>query len=47
MVDIFALATGLLLLLHTVRLRMFGPSATERTASYIDERIAWLTRSKV
>lgn len=44
-VDMFAHATGLLLLLHTGRIRMFGASATERMAAYVDERIALLTRS--
>lgn len=38
-VDAFAHATGLLLLLHTGRIRMFGASAPERMAAYVDERI--------
>lgn len=41
-VDIFAHATGLLLLLHTGRIRMFGASATERMEAYVDERIGLL-----
>lgn len=44
MVDMFAHATGLLLLLHTGRIRMFGASASDRMAAYVDERIALLTR---
>lgn len=36
MVDTFAHATGLLLLLHTGRIRMFGASAPERMEAYID-----------
>ncbi|WP_209428418.1 TetR/AcrR family transcriptional regulator [Pararhodobacter sp. SW119] len=43
-VDIFAHATGLLLLLHTGRIRMFGASAAERMQIYIDERIACFER---
>lgn len=39
MVDIFAHAAGLLLLLHTGRIRMFGASASERMEAYVDERI--------
>lgn len=39
MVDCFAHATGLLLLLHTGRIRMFGASAPELMEVYIDERI--------
>jgi AcrR family transcriptional regulator len=39
MVDTFAHATGLLLLLHTGRIRMFGASACERMAAYVDARI--------
>lgn len=41
-VDIFAHATGLLLLLHTGRIRMFGASAAERMEAYVDERIGLL-----
>lgn len=44
MVDAFAHATGLLLLLHTGRIRMFGASAVERMAAYVDDRIERLTR---
>ncbi len=39
MVDAFAHATGLLLLLHTGRIRMFGASAPERMRTFVDERI--------
>ena len=42
MVDTFAHATGLLLLLHTGRIRMFGASAAERMEAYVDERISLL-----
>ncbi len=42
MVDTFAHATGLLLLLHTGRIRMFGASAAERMEAYVDERIRHL-----
>lgn len=45
MVDAFAHATGLLLLLHTGRIRMFAASAAERMEAYVDERIASLTRA--
>jgi AcrR family transcriptional regulator len=44
MVDTFAHATGLLLLLHTGRIRMFGASAAERMEAYVDERLALLSR---
>ncbi len=43
MVDCFAHATGLLLLLHTGRIRMFGASAPELMESYVKERIAALS----
>jgi len=43
MVDCFAHATGLLVLLHTGRIRMFGASAERLMQTYIDERIARLT----
>jgi AcrR family transcriptional regulator len=43
MVDCFAHATGLLLLLHTGRLRMFGASAPDLMVQYIRDRIAQLT----
>lgn len=40
MVDCFAHATGLLLLLHTGRIRMFGASAEARMAVYLEEQIS-------
>jgi AcrR family transcriptional regulator len=43
MVDCFAHATGLLLLLHTGRIRMFGASAPDLMLQYIRDRIAQLT----
>lgn len=42
MVDVFAHAAGLLLLLHTGRIRMFGASALSLMESYVRERIAKL-----
>jgi AcrR family transcriptional regulator len=42
MVDCFAHAAGLLLLLHTGRIRMFGASAVELMEAYIDDRIRQL-----
>ena len=42
MVDCFAHATGLLLLLHTGRIRMFGASAPILMEKYIDRQIAAL-----
>ncbi len=42
MVDCFAHAAGLLLLLHTGRIRMFGASAPDLMEAYIRERIAHL-----
>ena len=39
MVDIFAHATGLLLLLHTGRIRMFGASASALMEAYVHDRI--------
>lgn len=39
MVDTFAHATGLLLLLHTGRIRMFGASAGERMEAFVDAHI--------
>lgn len=39
MVDCFAHAAGLLLLLHTGRIRMFGASAPELMEAHVDERI--------
>jgi AcrR family transcriptional regulator len=43
MVDCFAHATGLLLLLHTGRIRMFGASAPDLMERYIRDRITHLT----
>ncbi|MBN8974784.1 MAG: TetR/AcrR family transcriptional regulator [Rhizobiales bacterium] len=43
MVDCFAHATGLLLLLHTGRIRMFGASAPDLMERYVKDRIAHLT----
>src|SRR6201991_3531365 len=43
MVDCFAHATGLLLLLHTGRLRMFGASAPDLMEAYVKDRIAQLS----
>jgi AcrR family transcriptional regulator len=43
-VDAFAHAAGLLLLAHTGRIRMFGASASELMARYIDDRIKGLAR---
>ncbi len=40
MVDCFAHAAGLLLLLHTGRIRMFGASAAALMEAYVDKRIA-------
>ncbi|HZH52627.1 MAG TPA: helix-turn-helix domain-containing protein [Microvirga sp.] len=42
MVDVFAHAAGLLLLLHTGRIRMFGASALALMEAYVRERIAKL-----
>lgn len=42
MVDSFAHATGLLLLLHTGRIRMFGASAPDLMETYIRDRISQL-----
>lgn len=42
MVDCFAHAAGLLLLLHTGRIRMFGASAADLMDAYVDDRIAGL-----
>lgn len=44
MVDCFAHATGLLLLLHTGRIRMFGASAPELMEEYVRDRILQLTK---
>lgn len=46
MVDCFAHAAGLLLLLHTGRIRMFGASAAERMEAYIQQRIALLKKEE-
>ena len=43
MVDCFAHATGLLLLLHTGRIRMFGASAPDLMEAYVKDRIAQLS----
>jgi AcrR family transcriptional regulator len=43
MVDCFAHATGLLLLLHTGRIRMFGASAPDLMEAYVKDRVAHLT----
>lgn len=42
MVDCFAHATGLLLLLHTGRIRMFGASAPQLMEAFVDNQIAHL-----
>jgi AcrR family transcriptional regulator len=42
MVDCFAHATGLLLLLHTGRIRMFGASAPDLMQAYVKDRIPHL-----
>jgi AcrR family transcriptional regulator len=42
MVDCFAHATGLLLLLHTARIRMFGASALDLMEAYISDQITHL-----
>jgi hypothetical protein len=44
MVDCFAHATGLLLLLHTGRIRMFGASAPELMDDYVQGRISQLNK---
>lgn len=46
MVDTFAHAAGLLLLAHTARIRMFGASAPELMARYIDDRIERLEKDR-
>jgi hypothetical protein len=43
MVDCFAHATGLLLLLHTGRIRMFGAAAPDLMEAYVKQRIAHLS----
>ncbi|KZY47102.1 transcriptional regulator [Roseovarius sp. HI0049] len=42
MVNIFAHATGLLLLLHTGRIRMFGASAEALMGQYVEQQVAVL-----
>ncbi len=44
MVDCFAHATGLLLLLHTGRIRMFGASAPDLMDAYVREKIRQLNQ---
>ncbi|GKQ54193.1 TetR/AcrR family transcriptional regulator [Bradyrhizobium sp. Ce-3] len=44
MVDCFAHATGLLLLLHTGRIRMFGASAPDLMDAYLRDKIAQLAK---
>ena len=44
MVDCFAHATGLLLLLHTGRIRMFGASAPDLMNDYVRAKVAELTK---
>ena len=46
MVDCFAHATGLLLLLHTGRIRMFNASAPERMEAFLREKIQQITQDK-
>jgi hypothetical protein len=43
MVDCFAHATGLLLLLHTGRIRMFGASALDLMDAYVKDKISHLS----
>jgi AcrR family transcriptional regulator len=45
MVDTFAHAAGLLLLLHTGRMRMFGASAAALMADYIEDKIKGLKQT--
>lgn len=47
MVDTFAHATGLLLLLHTGRIRMFGASAPSLMGAYVGQRIEQLEEASV
>jgi hypothetical protein len=44
MVDCFAHAAGLLLLLHTGRIRMFGASAPDLMEAYVRDRISQLAK---
>ncbi len=46
MVDTFAHASGLLLLAHTGRMRMFGVSALNLMESFVESRIAALTQKQ-
>ncbi len=46
MVDCFAHASGLLLLLHTGRIRMFGASAEELMRRYVQSRLSQYADSK-
>lgn len=46
MVECFAHAAGLLLLLHTGRIRMFGASAAELMEGYIEDRIDQLKKGR-
>ena len=46
-VDTFAHAAGLLLLLHTGRIRMFGASAPKLMERYVEGAIAALARKSV
>jgi AcrR family transcriptional regulator len=46
MVDCFAHATGLLLLLHTGRIRMFNASAPERMEAFLREKIHQITQGE-
>lgn len=45
LVDVFAHATGLLLLAHTGRIRLFGVSAAEQMKHYIEQQLINLKRS--
>jgi AcrR family transcriptional regulator len=45
MVDMFAHATGLLLLAHTGRIRLFGVSATEQMQQYVEQQLNYLKES--
>jgi hypothetical protein len=45
MVDVFAHAAGLLLLLHAGRIRIFGASAAARMEAYVEERVAGFVRT--
>lgn len=44
-VEVFAHATGLLLLLHTGRIRMFGASAPDLMQSYLERRLGRLVEA--